>query len=120
MKTFLSIFWSNFFYLPSLKLVHFSLLVITSCNETSLDNLTTGLHTSARAGVRIGLAVCLSELEHQNIFITIDQAFVLVTKCHVVKYTCVIHETAVLTCSHVFEQKIECRVAKRNEEGLSN
>ena len=45
-----------------------------------MDNFSTGLGTAARAGVKTGLAVCLAELEQQNLFIAICQFLGLVTK----------------------------------------
>jgi hypothetical protein len=53
---------------------------------TIVDNFITGSLTGARTDVKTGLAVCLAELEHQNLVSTIGQFLGSATKSSAVLY----------------------------------
>ena len=54
-----------------------------------IDNFRTGKLTSARAPANTCLVVCLAELEHQNLFVSIGPFLGLVTKlCTLVLELC--------------------------------
>ena len=49
-----------------------------------MHNFSTGLHISARADGNTSSTVCLAQLEHQHLLITIEQLIRLLTKRYVV------------------------------------